>query len=75
VTIYLKKSQYKKRTDEVAQGIELSSNPSTAKKKKKKKKKKRRDHSLFLYAPCSLPNTATICLFLSRSLPSSYTLR
>jgi hypothetical protein len=34
---YLKKSPIQKRTDEVAQGVDLSSNPSTAKKKRRKR--------------------------------------
>jgi hypothetical protein len=63
------KNPIQKRTDKVAQHVGLSSNSSTAKKKKKK------NHFLFLSAPCNLPNTAAICLFLSMSLPSSCTLR
>jgi hypothetical protein len=44
-------------------------------KKKKKEKKEERNHSLFLSAPCNFENTAAICLYLSRSLPSNCTLR
>jgi hypothetical protein len=69
VISYLKKIQYKiglmKRLR-----CRLEFKPEYCKKKKKKK-----NHSLFLSAPCNLPNTAAICLFLSMSLLSSCTLR